>query len=99
VGSSLGPSGLGFYGDYLYHFYPFSEAPEVPIYVGGGAFVGNSNSLLWTGVRGVAGVSYIFKEPFDVFMEIYPRFVFTPNPSFDVTLAIGGRVYFNLRQE
>lgn len=93
LGSQLGVAGIGIHADYLLHMYPFEEAQEAPIYVGGGLFLGGSDTL-GAGARGVFGICYLFDEPFDIFFELAPKFVLAPDLGFTMSLALGGRIYF-----
>ena len=95
LGAPIG-SGIGIQADYLFHLRPFEREPSVPVYIGGGVFV-ESNKLNTTlGAKGTVGISYIFKEPFDVFVELSPKMVVLPEPGFDVSLAMGGRIYLDI---
>jgi hypothetical protein len=51
---------------------------------------GNSTA----GVRGVIGITYIFAHPFDVFAEVAPTVIVTPDAGFGIDSSIGGRFYF-----
>ena len=46
------------------------------------------------GVRGVIGITYIFSHPFDVFAEVAPTVIVTPDAGFGIDSSIGGRFYF-----
>lgn len=93
LGSQLASAGISLHADYLLHIRPFSEAPEVPIYIGGGLYMGGSTTTFDLGARGVIGVSYLFEDPFDIFFELTPKFSVAPDLNFYMTLAIGGRLY------
>ncbi len=94
IGSQLGDGGLGINADYLFHLRPFQEAPEAPVYVGGGLFLGGSSSSFSTGARAVFGITYLFEDPFDIFFELAPKFYVAPALEFSMSLSIGGRIYF-----
>ncbi len=94
VGSQLGSGGIGINADYLFHLRPFQEAPEAPVYVGGGLFLGGSSSTFSTGARAVFGITYLFEDPFDIFFELAPKFFVAPVLEFSMSLSIGGRIYF-----
>ena len=95
--------------DYLWQSYPFTEQSLALHYGLGSAigfgrteyFVVNRGSYILTrrelgfGARAVVGLTYtIPKSPLDVFLEVAPVFVLSPNPpgmGFDV--GLGARVY------
>ena len=95
--------------DYLWHSYPFSEQ-NLALHYGVGSAIGfgrteyfvvNRGSYIVTrrelgfGARGVVGLTYtIPKSPVDVFLEVAPVFVLSPDPpgmGFD--MGLGARIY------
>ena len=95
LGSPMGAAGVGFYADYLRHLYVFKQEPRLPIYVGGGLLFGGNSDEVFTGVRAVFGITYLFHEPFDVFFEIDPHFLVLPELGMGIGLALGARIYFS----
>lgn len=93
LGSQLSLAGVGAHADYLLHIPVISDAPEAPIYIGGGAFLGGGGDQFTAGLRGVAGMTYIFSEPFDIFMQLSPTLTVSPRIDFYFTFSIGGRIY------
>ena len=93
LGTNLGVAGIGVHADYLHHIYVFEDTPEAPVYVGGGVFLGGSNEFFTTGIRGTAGLAYMFEQPFDVFMQLSPQLAVVPEITFYITFSIGARVY------
>jgi hypothetical protein len=93
LGSQLSLAGVGVHADYLYHIPVISDTPEAPLYVGGGAFLGGGGNQFNAGLRGVVGMTYIFEEPFDIFMQLSPTLAVSPNFDFYFTFSIGGRIY------
>lgn len=87
--------------DYLVHTNAF-EAPEFPLYYGvGGAISGDRGYIAKSrsgdfalGVRGVVGVSYLFKRaPLDAFLEIAPIVFIAPPLGLSIDFCFGIRVY------
>ncbi|MBN1595828.1 hypothetical protein JW933_07875 [candidate division FCPU426 bacterium] len=93
LGAQLAGAGVSAHADYLYHLCVFPEVPEAPMYVGGGLFLGGSSDVISTGGRGVVGMTYLFKEPFDVFMQLSPNLSLLPEVGFFFTFSIGVRIY------
>ena len=89
-------SGVHLHSDYLWHDYRIISVikGKLPIYYGVGArivFATNNNF----GVRGVAGLNYIFDgTPLDIFLELVPILDIAPKVGFDFNGAIGIRYYF-----
>jgi hypothetical protein len=92
-GSQLARAGIGVHADYLYHLYLFEDAPQAPLYIGGGIFLGGSETTISTGGRGVAGWSYLFDEPFEIFMQLSPNCALLPEIEFFFSFSIGARLY------
>ena len=93
LGSQWNAPGVGIHADYLYHLYLFEEMPEAPLYIGGGMFLGGSGDYFTTGGRGVVGWTYLFDQPFDVFMELSPPIAIIPEVDFGFSFSIGARLY------
>jgi len=93
LGSQLASAGVGVHADYLYHLFVFEDAPEAPVYIGGGAFLGGSSDMITTGGRGVIGLTYLFEQPFDVFMQLSPSISLLPELEFYFSFSIGARLY------
>lgn len=89
-------SGVHLHSDYLWHDYRIISVikGKLPIYYGIGArMVFASDNIL--GVRGVAGINYLFDgTPLDIFLEIVPILDLAPKVGFDFNGAIGIRYYF-----
>ena len=88
---------LNVHADYLWHYFGvFGDRgstvySHMPLYLGlGGVF----NSPAVAGVRGVFGISYIFDQPFDVFLELAPTLVVAPGVGMGTDAGLGGRFYF-----
>jgi hypothetical protein len=97
--------------DLVFHkYYIFGKhntfSYNCPLYFGGGVWGlrwnqvngrDNPNALDLSGVRGVAGLTYLFpKRPFDAFVEWAPSVICTPNfgtAALDGFVA-GARYYF-----
>ncbi|MCK5242733.1 hypothetical protein KAR34_09795 [bacterium] len=93
LGSQLARAGIGVHADYLYHLYIFADQPQAPIYLGGGIFLGGSADTISGGGRGVAGWSYLFDEPFEIFMQLSPSCALLPEIDFFFSFSIGARLY------
>jgi hypothetical protein len=87
------------HGDVLWHNFeliPVSQG-RLPVYVGVGGLVrfrdnGDDNQA---GVRVPVGLSYMFDHaPVDIFAEIAPAVIVTPNLRGDLTGGIGVRLWF-----
>lgn len=81
--------------DYLWHDFHAIESPDrIPIFYGiGGRVKAGRDARL--GVRGVVGVSYLFRNaPLDAFFELAPIVDITPETSFSLNAALGMRYYF-----
>jgi hypothetical protein len=93
-----GFSGLVAHADYLWHHYgvfggPGSDLGEkIPIYLGfGGVFATPG----FVGVRAVLGLTYIFAEPFDLFLEVAPTLGLGQAVGYGgLDAGLGGRFYF-----
>ena len=93
--------------DYLWQSRPFTE-PGLAMHYGVGAAFGSSGTAytnrsgvlfrdeeLGFGVRGVIGVNYLIRNsPVDLFFELAPLIVLTPNSTSGIDLGLGARVYF-----
>ena len=89
-------SGVHLHSDYLWHDYRIISVikGKLPIYYGVGARVVFATDNIF-GVRGVAGLNYIFDgTPLDIFLEIVPILDIAPKAGFDFNGAIGIRYYF-----
>ena len=89
-------SGVHLHSDYLWHDYRIISVikGKLPIYYGVGARVVFATDNIF-GVRGVAGLNYIFDgTPLDIFLEIVPILDIAPKVGFDFNGAIGIRYYF-----
>jgi hypothetical protein len=95
LGSPLSSSGIGFYADYCRHLYAFKQAPRLPLYVGGGAMLSGNTEETFFGLRALFGITYLFREPFDVFFELDPYFLLTPEIKVGLSIALGARIYFS----
>ncbi len=93
LGANLGVAGVGVHADYLHHVYVFEDTPEAPLYMGGGLFLGAGDVFFTAGLRGTFGLTYMFEEPFDVFMQLSPNLAFLPEIDFFFTFSIGARIY------
>ena len=95
VGSSY--EGVNLHADYLWHYYgifgsPGSEAYQrMPLYAGVGGMYASPGVA---GVRSVVGVTYLFREPFDLFVELAPTLFLVPGVGLGLDGGIGGRFYF-----
>ena len=91
-------AGVNVHADYLWHYFgvfgrPSSEPyHRMPLYVGAGAVISTPNTA--AGARAVFGWSYIFPQPFDVFIELAPTLVVAPYTGFGIDSGLGGRFYF-----
>jgi hypothetical protein len=93
--------------DYLWQSYPFSEQ-NLAMHYGIGAAFGSAGTAysnrsgvlfrdreLGFGVRGVIGLNYLIRNsPVDLFFELAPLIVLTPNSASGIDLGFGARVYF-----
>jgi hypothetical protein len=86
--------------DYVWHDFKLIEMKNtqdsMAVYYGPGALirVALDNSFV-IGIRGVIGLTYIFKaSPFDTFIEIAPSLFLTPNIQMTVLGGLGARFYF-----
>jgi hypothetical protein len=69
----------------------------VALYYGGGAKFVFSDDFMF-GVRLPVGVLHDFKKPAcDVFFEVVPVVLLTPDIKVDLDAAIGARFYFGLK--
>jgi len=89
-------SGVHLHSDYLWHDYRIISVikGKLPIYYGVGARIVFATDNIF-GVRGVAGLNYIFDvTPLDIFIELVPILDIAPKVGFDLNGAIGIRYYF-----
>ncbi len=89
-------SGVHLHSDYLWHDYRIISVikGKLPIYYGVGARIVFATDNIF-GVRGVAGLNYIFDgTPLDIFIELVPILDIAPKVGFDFNGAIGIRYYF-----
>jgi hypothetical protein len=83
--------------DYLIHNFSLIKISEgkLPFYFGIGGRLKFSNDLI-LGVRVPLGLAYIFNnEPIDIFFEVVPILDILPETDFTISIAIGGRYFFN----
>lgn len=85
-------------GDYLWHRYGVfggEASRRAPVYYGvGAAAVLGFGGGAAVAVQGKGGISYLFKAPWDVFVEAVPRLLLSQGASFGIGLTLGGRFYF-----
>lgn len=103
-GSHAIDAGIGFdsdvllYGDYLWHSYSIFPQPaegKLPVYLGLGAQVGDSDHDN-LGLRAVAGIAYwLPRNPIEIFLDIVPVLHLSRNDGADLNASIGLRYYFN----
>ncbi len=89
-------SGVHLHSDYVWHDYRIISVikGKLPIYYGVGARIVFATDNIF-GVRGVAGLNYIFDgTPLDIFIELVPTLDIAPKVGFDFNGAIGIRYYF-----
>jgi hypothetical protein len=82
--------------DYLRHFFEVIpvESGDLPLYVGIGARLGFGQDIV-LGARVPLGINYIFDDlPLDVFLEVVPGILITPDTKFDMGGGIGVRYWF-----
>ncbi len=95
TGSSY--NGVNIHVDYLWHRYGLfgrlgSDArTRMPLYVGVGALFTAPNVA---GVRVPFGITYLFRQPFDMFFELAPTLILAPAAGSGVDAGLGGRFYF-----
>lgn len=92
---------IGLSADYLWHRYHIFDgemARRGPMYYGLGA-----NLTSWSagpfngvaaGIQGKLGWTYLFRKPFDAYVELVPAVNIIPGFAFGIGLQIGGRWYF-----
>jgi hypothetical protein len=101
AGWSLSQDAFRVHSDILFHNYKllskvFDGFPIVLYYGAGAKFVFAKD--LNIGVRVPVGVLHDFKKPsVDVFFELVPLVLLTPDVDFDFDAAIGARYYFGLK--
>ncbi|MCX5793040.1 MAG: hypothetical protein NTY45_12625 [Elusimicrobia bacterium] len=109
-GSHALDAGLGFdsdvliYGDYLWHslrVFPQPTEGKLPVYLGLGAQIGDSQHDNNFGLRAVAGVAYLFpRNPLEIFFELVPVLHFSHDDHHyhdnrtDLNAGLGLRYYF-----
>lgn len=79
--------------DYVWHRYDIIES-NFPVYYGVGAKValGDANGF---GVNGVAGIAFLIRKiKIDVFVELVPTILLSPNSDFSMDWQLGGRYFF-----
>jgi hypothetical protein len=80
--------------NYLVHNHIYFSSPSVSMYYGFGAKSKDGKNEEY-GFRIPFGITYLFKKsPFDVFMEVAPEIVVTPNSEFGFSFFTGGRFWF-----
>ncbi|OGF52394.1 MAG: hypothetical protein A2044_02025 [Candidatus Firestonebacteria bacterium GWA2_43_8] len=84
--------------DYLWHDFNAFKVSEgrLPLYYGLGGMMNTFQDMSASfGIRGIFGVSYIFKENnFDIFFELSPTLRFNPESGLFLSGALGVRYYF-----
>lgn len=100
--------GYRVHADYLWQSYPFNDE-NLAVHYGAGMAIGSGRSEyivtnrgvffrsqeVGFGLRGVIGLNYLIrKTPLDLFLELAPLVVLTPNSASSVDLGFGARVYF-----
>ena len=84
--------------DYLWHnfnFFEESKSQKLAFYygLGGKLHFGEYNDYI--GLRMVFGISYIFPTtPFDLFLELSPTLLLSPETNFETDAGIGLRYFF-----
>jgi hypothetical protein len=89
--------GLHLHADYIWHNYRFISVikGQLPIYYGVGGRLGISSGSNVVGIRGVAGLNYLFDgTPLDIFLELVPVFDIAPKADISFNGAIGIRYFF-----
>jgi hypothetical protein len=89
-------SALEIHADFLWHNYGLFKVSKgkLPLYYGLG-LSGVLVSDFVLGVRGVAGLDYMFKGvPLDLFFEVAPTLNLIPGTDFDVGFGLGMRYFF-----
>jgi hypothetical protein len=101
AGWSLSEDVFRVHSDILFHNYKllskvFDGFPMALYYGAGAKFVFTDDFII--GVRIPVGVLHNFKKPsFDVFFEVVPVVLLTPDVDFDFDAALGARYYFGLK--
>ncbi len=93
---------LRVHADYLWHDFSLIpvERGQLPFYFGVGGTLWSGNRAHYDksfnlGVRGVAGLEYIFPEaPVDIFLELAPTLGLVPETGFDIQGGLGARIFF-----
>ncbi|HEY3761109.1 MAG TPA: hypothetical protein VGN23_05125 [Verrucomicrobiae bacterium] len=89
---------MEFHADILYHDFNLIHVDEgrLPVYVGAGAFVRfRHNADNQGGIRIPFGISYMFQDiPVDIFAEVGPAIVLTPDVRGEIVGGIGARYRF-----
>ena len=89
---------LRVHADYLWQSHPFDER-RLSVHYGLGAAFGDthreSDRDMGFAARGVVGLTYLVSNsPIDMFFEVAPLMIFTPDPGSDLDIGLGGRFYF-----
>lgn len=82
--------------DYLRHFFDVIpvEVGKLPLYAGVGARIGFGSEIV-LGLRIPLGINYLFQDyPLDIFLEVVPGILITPDTQFDMGGGIGVRYWF-----
>jgi len=82
--------------DYLRHFFNVIpvESGKLPLYAGIGARIGFGSDIV-IGARIPLGINYLFADyPLDIFLEVVPGILITPDTKFDMGGGIGVRYWF-----
>lgn len=83
--------------DYLWHTPGLVKlnSAEFLLHYGVGAAIGFASGGTGVAVRAPVGLSYQFKQaPIDLFVELAPFFLITPDTELDIQAGIGARYYF-----
>lgn len=82
--------------DYIRHFFDVIpvEVGQLPLYAGIGARIGFGTDVI-IGARIPLGINYLFEDyPLDIFLEVVPGILLTPDTKFDMGGGIGVRYWF-----
>ncbi len=82
--------------DYLRHFFDVIpvEVGQLPLYAGIGVRLGFGTDFV-IGARIPLGINYLFEDyPIDIFLEVVPGILITPDTKFDMGGGIGVRYWF-----
>jgi hypothetical protein len=102
VDAALGLGGPSIHADYLWHRWDGVPQPEpqsgrLAIYWGLGARVEDEDKKkdIELAIRAVGGITYDFSRyPADLFLEVVPALVLSPDSDLEVDVGLGVRYYF-----